>query len=942
VSFLFGQKDEVQEQTFGGVKERDFPTNQAALPYPIHFGTQPLVGSYMTPLFNDLAEPITRSFDAGSDSQEVVTGYNYFASFVLCLSMREQEAITEIRSNGERIWHGELTQEDAEGGAVNIATEYATFCFHFGAEDQAADRLLKEYAALVEGGDPETIKVPRYPGRSYVSVCRMFMGQSTTPPTLTFVTRSKPVVFPGPTSRHPIESTLAEVLFELATNPIIGAGRGLARIDAASFMDCHKQLLQEGAVFSPRLDEVRTFRAVAAELLPYFGAYLVPKAGRLTMGLIRKDWNEEDLPVITDADLLSPLQPEPGSYKDTWSRTRVAFTDRAREYKPNIAPARNTANERITGRYKAKEIDRQHVTSWAVASRLAAEISKANGTPGMSIPLDLSDSWAHLHPGDVVKVVSARLNCSAIVRLGDKKLSAPERGGVGFAGAADRTLTMDEPDDTPDLVPAEEPSVEPEDAHFRIAFLTEPQKGAEPDGLLVAASRPHGMITRGEIFAGWSDAGSFTSIGRLAAFQVGFKVWRWEAAGGSAFIVQIETLTPTDETLLRHYRNSSAGMVMVIARWVDVEGVLVHQLVPCWARIIPGSLFEPDDDQPTRWNIQIQAGEQGSEDFTAALPSLFGFLGREQDFGFLRTHSLFFEREGANHVGDTDEMRIIALAAGTPTRRQPLGDAPAITFDRPAGTLSLDWGLPIRAWQDYAAWTGLLPGLIRYFRLADTDATMTDSSPSAQHGTLSALVDGGASEGVLDDNAATALVAANEDAGNAGNEPDLALGEGSVELWVKAAAKDAGTRAAGLVTKRGAWGIYQIEDRVGFYDFTAALDLAPSYTLAQLQDLGHFGLRGAMRKSETAFFSDGAAWSYLVLSWKASVARLVDGQGRVLVTGAMAAADQADPVTVGASAAGDEIEQFLNGALDEVAIYESPRIYEIAAQRADTATQDWS
>jgi hypothetical protein len=133
----------------------------------------------------------------------------------------------------------------------------------------------------------------------------------------------------------------AHIIYQCLTDPIWGRGLPAALIDENSFVLAANTLCAEGfglCIAWQRKEEVDQFIAIVQDYIDCF-LYPDPETGKMTIRLLRDDYNEADLPIFTPSSGLIEIQEDDSSSQDDiFSEmigqgfdpiTKTAFTVRA-------------------------------------------------------------------------------------------------------------------------------------------------------------------------------------------------------------------------------------------------------------------------------------------------------------------------------------------------------------------------------------------------------------------------------------------------------------------------------------------------------------------------------------------------------------------------------------------------------------------------------------
>jgi hypothetical protein len=729
MSFIFGSKQKgKQEQRIANVRERDTGTNEAARVVPVVWGYHKLAGTYISNIFNQIAEPIQETYKAGKKKKTVTTGYNYKGSFAQLLCMGEITFIQAIYSNDEKIWEGMVFLEDLDygegiisdptNGKISIMTKIGQFHIYFGTPDQNPDPILNDGQAYRNFCYfvAENIQFGQNPSPGNFSL-RIYRGpfdsDGFTPPTVSYVTR------------------------DLLLNPVYGLGLSEEILDGEN---SH----QDEVYVSPILDRNTTFRQFMGELLPYANAALIYRNNRIVF-LIERYEDGPGLVISTD-ELTDEPEIEHQSWSQTFAETRVTFTDIDKDFNDNVATFSDPANAQIQGVSIQKQFSRPYIYRQSDAFLQAYSIGKMGGTPKLAIRFRTRTIygggdfiWEDLYPTKKISITYPPLGLvEKPFRIRSITIAKPLEPGFEIEAEEDLTYLLEnEYEPVPDELPPPEDH-SPADAFMRIGALP-PDLRDGGDGILVCPQRPHSLIIGGSVYAGW-DGSLFVFLNEFTTYPLRLMVNRWRRfAGGSSptnWLLDVTVETDFENNILIAFRDEAPELFLVFG--IRKQGLYSsldeHQVTPAWTKLKFNGRFVAVASR--RWEIEVEPSAFGSdglvlENFITPsegfFPTEIAFIGREGDFWTMPSTTLKFLESGGNDDSDTDEKRYIQILTSTFDGEQDLGDGATLYFDRNDtgmaldGTFEQDWGAKVSNKEHVSEVMVDLPVL--YFRLAETSGS---------------------------------------------------------------------------------------------------------------------------------------------------------------------------------------------------------------------------
>jgi len=308
-----------------GLKSFSFPTTSETRPVPVVWGTQEIEGANLA-WYGDFGTiPLTKSVDAGKNSEDVIYGYKYKLGMHFVLCHGELDALLQIRANDKVAWKGSSgagtifidkddpncpsNPENLFGGDEKEGGLRGQVDILSGTWTQARNTYLKNH--IKSGGTAVGDDMPAFRGvvslvfHSYSNSADntgFYVGTSNYLKPFKFLIKRIPK---GLGSDHPEidgDANPAEMLYEAMTNAVWGAGMDADDIDTESFLDAADQLYTEGFGLSLTWDNSRTVEDICNEILKHICAtwYTDPATGKRKIKLWRDDYEIGTLPVINE------------------------------------------------------------------------------------------------------------------------------------------------------------------------------------------------------------------------------------------------------------------------------------------------------------------------------------------------------------------------------------------------------------------------------------------------------------------------------------------------------------------------------------------------------------------------------------------------------------------------------------------------------------------
>lgn len=528
MSFLSGSTREIRppEQRQFGLEEQRLPTNEQARPVPWLVGKRRIGVTWISNLFNALAEPVRQ--EVGKKSDPITTGYNYFADVACLICHGPVDSVHAVYMDDELVWSGTLSRPaDGTNSTTITITGRGTCTLYWGTETQSIDPLLATLTAASVVAPNEAEEHPAYRGQCYAVFEQLFFGyQKTQPPTIEFVLARYPSVsWMTDDSAVDEDANLVAAVADALQNHRAGLGLPDSRIDTSTLDAVADLLRSEGLGLSPLVNNAGKFRQALIELLEYFDVYhYTDTQGRLVLGLVREptgicgdtayDLDESDL---VDVPVLNP-----DSWGETKDKVYVRWTNRDNGFKEDAVKGDDRGNFAITAEPASETLQRPAITKFETAVALADVAAKTFGLPDVSGELRIKkSSLGDLVPGSAVKLLYGHWSiCYLYLRIEDIIIESPVQPQVTLQVRRDRaylaaaTVTPDAytPPTPPTYAPVAFSNEVIKELPYGIFELRDPLLAAIVD-------RPTTMTTRAVVHAKRADA-SFVQVRDIFNFAV--------------------------------------------------------------------------------------------------------------------------------------------------------------------------------------------------------------------------------------------------------------------------------------------------------------------------------------------------------------------------------------------------------------------------------------
>jgi len=551
------------------------------------------------------------------------------------------------------------------------------------------------------------------------------------------------------------DAHVPEVLYEAFTNTFWGMGLSPDYFDLDSFVDVALALLSESTGLNPLLDENQTLRDFIGKLFEYVQAFPYFHEGKIFLKLIRKE-NAALAPELTDADFADEPKLANRGLNETWNLTRVIYRNGqgSRDFSEEVATWDDPANAVITGQLVDKEFQFPWIIRHNVANRIVKRKGIQGGVPPLVYELKLIPEHGDLVPGQLVRITWPKLGLNEeACRIIDITRGTPEepevrvQAMVELAREEENQITLpDDQDDTPPVVDDDGTNEFPlVSVAPKIAVIPSALRPEFDDGFLAVFDRSTAYLIQAKVYWTWDPSlKSYTLVATQRSFPLHAIVLGWHKIRQAGnWLLRIRIPNTWDFADFSTLMESAMDIYGVAARRsVRLGGTPsnVHQVNTQWLRkVLDGYLAAVSADV---YDIEIVAEAFGTEALeleTVADPQQGPteniYFGEKEDFAIVGSDSIQFERNAPNPPNnpdgsnpDTDLMRYVKVAVGSPFDDQLLADVDPVIYDRddttmsPDGTFDPDWGA--RAWTTYE----LFDWLAGQYFLAQNAAGYSDVS----------------------------------------------------------------------------------------------------------------------------------------------------------------------------------------------------------------------
>lgn len=424
VGELLRPKPKFNDPKPSAVGDFSFPTADASRVIPIWWGTCKMEGPNVT-WFGDLTiVTLKKKVKTGwFSSKKIVTGYNYYLGVQLVYGYGECDEFLQLRADDKVL---NISNTTFTGDVCSFNINSPTIL-----DNDDPPNGIKGDCKLYKGTFTQ-------PTNAYLSAAwnepdmsafrpllhlvmeKCYLGNTDTPPPITLIARRCPNPLGLTGGKHNVngDSNIACAVYEVMTNNMWGMKIPEDKIDLDSFIDCGNTLAEEGLGISMLVQSSLLGKDLMAEMLRHGDGivYADPVTGLYTMVLARKDYDEEDLLVIDDSNIV----PDTFEFSRTsWEMTKntiiVQYTDRETfDVKP--VQYQDLANIDVRGgMIDSEEISFLGFSNAGAALNAAARASKVKASPLVSSRFSVNRIGYQLRPGSVFRLQKPNRGLSNII-----------------------------------------------------------------------------------------------------------------------------------------------------------------------------------------------------------------------------------------------------------------------------------------------------------------------------------------------------------------------------------------------------------------------------------------------------------------------------------------------------------------------------------------------
>jgi len=427
VSLLLARKQKGAKPA--GKEDFDLPTAEEGRPYPVLFGCRRIRSpNAVSPLIQLYVK--AKKKRSGIGSKTTVAHY-YSVGLHLGICQANIDGIRQIWVADTCVWPvlNDPASQAADG--QTLATIAAGECFggykreggvsgpvhiQYGRSDQTLD----SYLSAQLGADQ-----PAYRGFTGVILALVYIGTLPQIKPWSFLGKRTDTLTDGSAMWYISKAAVGSegdlnaihILYELLTSRIVGLGKDTSLIGAsftAAADTCYEEGFGLSAVWDSASDEVEGLVQQIEAILDG-KVYVDPATGKFEIGLVRADYDPEELEAFDESDFWVEQMPtsSPGKVP---SKTIVHWHDRVACQSRPAVDDDIALLTRQGGRPVVQEFDyAAFVCSGELAGQIAAREQQQVSAMPKRLTLRALRTMAHLHETSVVKISYPALNIAGMI-----------------------------------------------------------------------------------------------------------------------------------------------------------------------------------------------------------------------------------------------------------------------------------------------------------------------------------------------------------------------------------------------------------------------------------------------------------------------------------------------------------------------------------------------
>lgn len=406
ITALLAPKPDFENARADQLDSVQFPQATENAPIPLVLGRVRMNGPN-TLWYGDFeAVPITQKVKTGLfSSSRVIIGHTYYLGLDMGLCLGPNVDLREIYIDDELVWAGntsgvnEVTIDISNGTLFGGYKEgggwISTGKFYGGDFNQSVDPYLESQIGV---GD-----VPAYNGMSHIVFNKANIGESAQLRKMAFVLESYTNALGLPdngTCNGGLDMNVAEAIYQILIDPWRGLGVNSGDIDIPALVTIGLVLHAEQNGCSVVVSSESDGKRLITELLRQIDGimYQDPDTGKVTISLIRDDYDIDDLPIFDENDILEVKSFTRTSWDEVQSQVKVTFPQRNSESEA-VAISQDMAVIATLGRLRSTTLGFPFVYDPTLANSIASRERAQRSVPLFRVTLEINRNANQLRPG---------------------------------------------------------------------------------------------------------------------------------------------------------------------------------------------------------------------------------------------------------------------------------------------------------------------------------------------------------------------------------------------------------------------------------------------------------------------------------------------------------------------------------------------------------------
>lgn len=326
-------------------------TAKEGAPIPDVLGTTKLTGNivwYCCDRTVEITEEQETGGKGGGDTQTVVTGYEYYATWASVLCLGPVDSLFCVYRNDEIVWAGELLRPLSGGESTIVLAGMGSMTFYFGTDDQVPNAsICRKLAGGCHGGGPcsevagicdDKVNLNvAYRNQCWVFFNDVLIGDYNRIPNMKFVIKKRPVFdFGSYESVGMFDYNPAHALWYIAED-LVKLPKSF--LHDASFALAAETLYKENLGVSILFDRQQTALTYMESVLNHVdGIIRYSTDSKLHMKLLRANEQIGDLPHVNEEVILDVPSLQRKSWIEMLNEVKVEYARRSFPC-PDIAPS---------------------------------------------------------------------------------------------------------------------------------------------------------------------------------------------------------------------------------------------------------------------------------------------------------------------------------------------------------------------------------------------------------------------------------------------------------------------------------------------------------------------------------------------------------------------------------------------------------------------------